>query len=104
MGLPATAQGRDDGKIIDRNIVGEESHSSQNEKLETRGANGDMSPYDPESPSSSDGSHRGDMFDDEKELAQHPDSVTEGAELGLQKAEAAALVWSWPALVGIYAW
>ncbi|KAJ6147625.1 hypothetical protein N7497_009607 [Penicillium chrysogenum] len=103
MGLPATAQGRDDGKIIDRTIVGEESHSTQNEKSEARDANGDRSPYDAESILSPDGAH-GDMFDDEKELAQHPDSVTEGAELGLQKAEAAALVWSWPALVGIYAW
>ncbi|KAJ6184800.1 hypothetical protein N7519_006101 [Penicillium mononematosum] len=103
MGLPGTAQGRDDGKIIDRTIFGEESHSTQNEKSEVRGANGDKSPYDAESTPSADGFH-GDMFDDEKELAQHPDSVTEGAELGLQKAEAAALVWSWPALVGIYAW
>lgn len=103
MGLPATFQGRDDGKIIDRTIVGEESHSSQNEKSEAREANADRSSYDPESPPSSDGSH-GDMFDDEKELAQHPDSITEGAQLGQQKAEAAALAWSWPALVGIYAW
>ena len=103
MGLSATLSGRDDDKIIDRTIVGQESHSSQNEKSEARSAAGNRSPYDAESSPSSNGSH-GDMFDDEKELAQHPDSVTEGAELGLQKAEAAALVWSWPALVGIYAW
>lgn len=104
MGLPATAEGRDDGKIIDRTIIGEESHSSQNEKSETREDNGDGSSYDPESPPRLDGSHGGDMLDDEKELELHPDMITEGAELGQQKAEAAALAWSWPALVGIYAW
>jgi hypothetical protein len=60
--------------------------------------------YDLETPPSSDGSHQGDMFDDAKELAHNPDVVTSGAELGQQKAEAAALVWSWPVLVGIYAW
>ena len=104
MGLPATAEGRDDGKIIDRTIIGEESHSSQNEKLEAHEDSGDGSSYDPESPPSLDGSHGGDMLDDEKELEQHPDSITEGAELGQQKAEAAALAWNRPALVAIYAW
>lgn len=105
MGLPATAEGRDDSKNIDRAILGKESYNSQNVKSEANGANGDRSSqYDPESPPESDGSHAGDTFDDEKELAQHPDSVTEGAQLGQQKAEAAALAWSWPALVGIYAW
>lgn len=105
MGLPATAEDRDDSKNFDRAILGEESYNSKNVKLEANGANGDRSSqYDPESPPSSDGSCTGDTFDDEKELAQHPDSVTEGAQLGQQKAEAAALVWSWPALIGIYAW
>lgn len=105
MGLPVTAEGRNDSKTFDRATLGEESYNSQNAKLEAKGANGDRLPqYDPESPPTSDGSHAGDTFDDEKELAQHPDSVTEGAQLGQQKAEAAALAWSWPALVGIYAW
>lgn len=40
----------------------------------------------------------------EREIELHPDQVTEGAELGVQKAEAAALVWSKKALIGIYAW
>ncbi|CAI7671630.1 unnamed protein product [Penicillium palitans] len=105
MGLPATAEGRDDSKNIDRAILGKESYNSQNVKSEANCANGDgSSQYDPESPPRSDGTHAGDTFDDEKELAQHPDSVTEDAQLGQQKAEAAALAWSWPALVGIYAW
>jgi hypothetical protein len=103
MGHPTVAQSHD-GKIIDQPIAGEESYISQNEKSEARGFAADSSSsYNPESPPSSDHPH-GDMFDDEKELAQHPDSITEGAELGQQKAEAAALAWSWPALVGIYAW
>lgn len=40
----------------------------------------------------------------EKEVQQHPDQVTADAHLGVQKAEAAALVWSKPVLVLIYAW
>lgn len=40
----------------------------------------------------------------EREIELHPGQVTEGADLGVQKAEAAALVWSKKALIGIYAW
>lgn len=40
----------------------------------------------------------------EKEIQQHPDSITVGAQPGVQKAEAAALVWSKPALYSAYAW
>lgn len=40
----------------------------------------------------------------EREVQQHPDTVTAGAQLGVQKAEAAALVWGKPALLFIYAW
>ncbi|ODM23818.1 hypothetical protein SI65_01407 [Aspergillus cristatus] len=40
----------------------------------------------------------------EREIELHPGQVTEGAGLGVQKAEAAALVWSKKALIGIYAW
>lgn len=77
----------------------------QNEKSVAAGENQHPPSYDPDTPpTSSDGSHSGDMFDDAKELAHNPDTVTSDAELGQQKAEAAALVWSRPALVGIYAW
>ena len=72
---------------------------NQNEKPLTDG----QRPDEAETPIS-DGSHQGDMFDDAKELAHNPDTVTSDAELGQQKAEAAALVWGRPALVGIYAW
>ncbi|KAF2167611.1 hypothetical protein M409DRAFT_22412 [Zasmidium cellare ATCC 36951] len=40
----------------------------------------------------------------EKEVQQHPDQVTDGAQRGIQKAEAAALVWSKKAIFAIYAW
>lgn len=40
----------------------------------------------------------------EREIQQHPDQVTADAHVGVQKAEAAALVWGKPALIFIYAW
>jgi hypothetical protein len=40
----------------------------------------------------------------EKEVTEHPDTVTADAQLGQQKAEAAALVWSKPAVYATYAW
>lgn len=40
----------------------------------------------------------------EREIQLHPGQVTEDADLGVQKAEAAALVWSKKALICIYAW
>ncbi|CAN8098833.1 unnamed protein product [Discula destructiva] len=41
---------------------------------------------------------------DEKEIQAHPDQVTATAEPGVQKAEAAALVWPKWAVYGTYAW
>ncbi|GAB7355635.1 hypothetical protein MBLNU459_g6356t1 [Dothideomycetes sp. NU459] len=40
----------------------------------------------------------------EKEIQEHPDQITPGAQLGLQKVEAAALVWSKPVVIATYAW
>jgi hypothetical protein len=40
----------------------------------------------------------------EREVQQHPDQVTADAHVGVQKAEAAALVWGRPALLFTYAW
>ena len=42
--------------------------------------------------------------EDEKRELENPDRVTGDIGLGQQKAEAAALVWSKPAVFGIYAW
>nr|POE53480.1 hypothetical protein CFP56_28702 [Quercus suber] len=40
----------------------------------------------------------------EKEVQLHPNVVTAGAQLGQQKAEAAALVWSKKAVYATYGW
>ena len=40
----------------------------------------------------------------EKEVQAHPDRITQQAELGVQKAEAAALVWSKKTVWAAYAW
>ena len=40
----------------------------------------------------------------EREIQQHPDQVTADAHIGVQKAEAATLVWGKPALIFLYAW
>jgi hypothetical protein len=44
------------------------------------------------------------VLDDEKEREHNPDHVNSKIALGQQKAEAAALVWSRPVVIGIYAW
>lgn len=40
----------------------------------------------------------------DKEIQQHPDQVTADAPEGIQKAEAAALVWTKPVLYATFAW
>jgi len=40
----------------------------------------------------------------EKEVRDHPTEVTGGAQEGVQKIEAAALVWNQPTVWAIYAW
>lgn len=40
----------------------------------------------------------------EREVQQHPQEVTASAELGVQKAEAAALVWTKKTVYCTYAW
>jgi hypothetical protein len=40
----------------------------------------------------------------EKEIIENPNEITQNAQLGVQKAEAVALVWSKPAVYAIYAW
>lgn len=59
---------------------------------------------DIEQPSESDSSRISLEQLDEKEVNAHPDQVTEGATLGVQKAEAAALVWPKWAVYCTYAW
>lgn len=40
----------------------------------------------------------------ERQVLDHPDEITAGAQIGVQKAEATALVWSRTALYTTYAW
>ncbi|GIJ87974.1 hypothetical protein Asppvi_006890 [Aspergillus pseudoviridinutans] len=40
----------------------------------------------------------------EREIIEHPDEITQDAQIGVQKAEATALVWSTTALYATYAW
>lgn len=40
----------------------------------------------------------------EKEIQAHPDQITADAEIGVQKAEATALVWSKKTVYAVYAW
>jgi len=41
---------------------------------------------------------------DERHVLDYPDEVTQDAQIGVQKAEATALVWSRTALYATYAW
>jgi len=46
-----------------------------------------------------------DLLDkNEKDIREHPDEITASAQPGIQKAEAAALVWSKKAVYATYAW
>lgn len=40
----------------------------------------------------------------ERQVLDHPDEITADAQIGVQKAEATALVWSRTALYTTYAW
>lgn len=40
----------------------------------------------------------------EREVEKHPDEVTKNVDQGVQKVEAAALVWTKKTVYGIYAW
>jgi hypothetical protein len=40
----------------------------------------------------------------EREIIEHPNEITQDAQIGVQKAEATALVWSKTALYATYAW
>lgn len=94
MGALDAARGRDDNGRMTQSVVDtsnlEESKHAQ---------------FNSQAPSDSDsGFGVNGVLDDEKEAQQNPEHVTDKAGLGQQKAEAAALVWSRPAVAGIYAW
>ncbi|KAJ5166736.1 Siderochrome iron transporter 2 [Penicillium canariense] len=108
MGALDIVRGRDDNGRLTRSVVDtttfEDSKHAQSDAAGTD---------DPEARPTSDSQTLRDsdssygvngISDDEKEAQHNPDRVTDKAGLGQQKAEAAALVWSRPAVFGIYAW
>ena len=60
----------------------------------------EQSPSDVETPPDSRSLER----HDEKEVLEHPDEINRNAQVGLQKAEAAALVYTRKVVIGIYGW
>ncbi|KAL8243623.1 hypothetical protein R6Q59_009881 [Mikania micrantha] len=72
-------------------------HLNENEKT--------TSTSSPTGSTDSDSTRHGSLVErNEKEIATHPDVVTQDAQLGQQKAEAAALVWSKPQVYATYVW
>lgn len=96
--------------ILHRHRSPQETNTVQNAGADANEKNGATVPQvrnDVEQPASSetDGSSRVSLEQlDEKEVNAHPDQVTAGAALGVQKAEAAALVWPRWAVYCTYAW
>lgn len=109
MGNFNNMRGRDEGGRLTCTVV--DTETATDEKYAQFATTGDESAkappqvYDARTPSGSDtsfGIHG--IDDDVKEAERNPEGVTAQAGLGLQKAEAAALVWTRPTVFGIYAW
>lgn len=60
--------------------------------------------YSQESAPGSDSDDRSLEAKEEAEVQRHPNQITQNAELGVQKAEAAALVWTKTSLYLTFAW
>lgn len=108
MGVFDAVRGRDDNGRMTQSVVDttnfEESKHVQSDATGTDAIERPPN-YDSQTPSDSDSSFGvNGVLDDEKEVEKNPQNVTDKAGLGQQKAEAAALVWSRPAVAGIYAW
>lgn len=91
MGVLEMVRGRDNTAGVS-DLVGTEDHRPK----ETSPENPDIS--------GSDSDRKSLEARNEKEIEAHPGEITEGAQLGIQRAEAAALVWSKKALFITYAW
>lgn len=103
MGVFDMLRGRNDDGRIARSIADTDNiYETKNPQSAATGAEtGDPTEANPHSESSF-GAHG--LSDDEKERIQNPDHVNQRVALGQQKAEAAALVWSRPVVIAIYAW
>lgn len=108
MGVFDAVRGRDDNGRMTQSVVDTTNfEESKHAQSDAAGTNTVAAPpvYDSQTPSDSDSAFGvNGVLDDEQEVKQNPDHVTDKAGLGQQKAEAAALVWSRPAVAGIYAW
>lgn len=94
MGALDAVRGRDDNGRMTQSVV-DTTNLEESKQVQ----------FDSQAPSDSDSAFGvNGVLDDEKEVQQNPEQVTDKAGLGQQKAEAAALVWSRPAVAGIYAW
>ncbi|GLI78137.1 siderochrome iron transporter 2 [Penicillium ochrochloron] len=108
MGVFDAVRGRDDNGRMTQSVVDTTSfEESKHPQSDAAGTSAVEAPpiYDSQTPSDSDSAFGvNGVLDDEQEVKQNPEHVTDKAGLGQQKAEAAALVWSRPAVAGIYAW
>ena len=96
MGVFDVIRGRQDSQIVEDLAVTEDRQEPKNDSdLETP-------------PASSEDSDEGRRLSreaaNEKSIEKHPDEITRNAYAGVQKAEAAALVWSKKAVILTYAW
>lgn len=96
MGVFDVIRGRQDSQIVEDLAVTEDRQEPKNDTdLETP-------------PASSEDSDEGRRLSleaaNEKSIEKHPDEITRNAYAGVQKAEAAALVWSKKAVILTYAW
>lgn len=91
MGVFDVIRGRNDSQVVE-DLGYSESHEPKNLN--------DV----PESPPTESDGRLSLEERNERNIQLHPDEVTKDAHLGVQKAEATAMVWSKPALFGTYAW
>ncbi|KAJ5975542.1 Siderochrome iron transporter 2 [Penicillium waksmanii] len=108
MGVFDMFHGRNDNgrvthSIVDTDNIYDPSESKHPHSVEAGAEPGESVPPAYETGSEASFGVNG-VLDDEKEREHNPDHVNAKIGLGQQKAEAAALVWSRPVVIGIYAW
>lgn len=90
MGVFDVVRGRNTSQLVDNLTVSNETHEPK-----------DMQDV----PEDAGGERKNSLTERNAEnVEKHPDEVTQDAYLGVQKAEAAALVWSKKAVYLTYAW
>lgn len=113
MGVLDAIRGRDDGGKLTRTLIdahnisdaeGKNDHTATSiaDNNESSSIKEETEVHHASTPDSSDEINGADY--DDREADRDPTHVTEQVELGQQKAEAAALVWSRPVAFLIYGW